>query len=125
MLATAVNLPTRRAPSSQIRARDTSLDGTTNGSAGINSAPNVDAGINGATHLGGQRCGRHEDRDSTDYRKLAEARLAIAGRRQAHGEHRTFAWLARYGHIATHHARELARDGKAEAGSAVAARGET
>jgi hypothetical protein len=33
----------------------------------------VDAGINGATHLGGHRCGDHEDRgDSTDYRKLAE-----------------------------------------------------
>jgi hypothetical protein len=50
------------------------LDGTTNGSAGINSAPNVDAGINGATHLlGGQRCGDHEDRgDSTNDRKLAE-----------------------------------------------------
>ena len=66
MLATTVNLPTRRAPSPQIRARDTSLDGTTNSSAGINSAPNVDAGINGATHLGGQRCGDHEDRG--DYR---------------------------------------------------------
>src|SRR5262249_31390384 len=35
--------------------------------------PNVDAEINGATHLGGQRCGDHEDRgDSTNYRKLAE-----------------------------------------------------
>jgi hypothetical protein len=32
----------------------------------------MDAGINAATHLRGQRCGRHEDRDSTDYRKLAE-----------------------------------------------------
>jgi hypothetical protein len=56
MLATTANFPTRRAPSPQIRARDTSLDGTTNGSAGINSAPNMDAGIDGATHLGGQRC---------------------------------------------------------------------
>ena len=37
-------------------------------SAGVNSAPDVDAGINGATHLGGQRCGHHEDRgDSTNY----------------------------------------------------------
>src|SRR5262249_33233435 len=80
MLATAVNLPTRRAPSSQIRARDTSLDGTTNGSAGINNAPNVDAGINGATHLGGQRC-RDQDRgDSTNYRKLAEHEIAPQGR---------------------------------------------
>ena len=69
MLATTVNLPARRAPSSQIRARDTSLDGAANASAGIN----MDAGINAATHLRGQRRGRHEDRgDSTDYRKLAE-----------------------------------------------------
>src|SRR5690242_20743075 len=68
MLATTVNLPARVAPSPQIRTRDTSLDGATNGSAGIN----VDAGINAATHLGGHRCGDHEDRDSTDYRKLAE-----------------------------------------------------
>ena len=74
MLATTVKCPTRRAPSPQIR--DTSLDGTTNGTAGINSAPNVDAGINGATHLGGQRCGDHEDRgDSTNDRKLAEHKI--------------------------------------------------
>jgi hypothetical protein len=33
--------------------QDTSLDGTTNGSAGVNPAPNVDAGINSATHLSG------------------------------------------------------------------------
>ena len=76
MLATTVNLPARRAPSPQIRARNTSLDGPTNGRAGINSAPNVDAGINGATHLGGQRCGDHEDRgDSADYRKLPEHKI--------------------------------------------------
>src|SRR6516164_7168211 len=76
VLATTVNLPTRRAPSPQIRARNTSLDGPTNGRAGINSAPNVDAGINGATHLGGQRCGDHEDRgDSADYRKLPEHKI--------------------------------------------------
>jgi hypothetical protein len=74
MLTTTVNFPTRRAPSPQIWTRDTSLDGTANGSAGINSAPNVDAGINGATHLGGQRCRDHEDDgdDSTNDRKLAE-----------------------------------------------------
>src|SRR5262249_59136632 len=67
MLTTTVNLTARRAPSPQIRARDTSLDGPTNGSAGINSAPDVDAGINGATYLGGQRCRDHEGRgDSTD-----------------------------------------------------------
>jgi hypothetical protein len=35
----------------------------------------MDAGINAATHLRGQRCGRHEDRDSTDYRKLAEHKV--------------------------------------------------
>src|SRR5262249_52783821 len=80
MLTTAVNFPTRRAPSPQIRARDTSLDGTTNGSAGINSAPNVDAGANSATHLGGQRCGDHGDRgDSTNYRKLAEHQVTALG----------------------------------------------
>ena len=79
MLATTVNLPARRAPSPQIRARDASLDGTTNGSAGINSTPNVDAGIDGATHLGGQRCGDHEDRgDSTNYRKLAEHKIGTS-----------------------------------------------
>jgi len=53
MLTTAVNFPTRRAPSPQIRARDTSLDGTTNGSAGVNRAPDVNAGANGAPDLGG------------------------------------------------------------------------
>jgi len=78
MLATTVNLPTRRGPSPQIRARDTSLDGAENGSAGVNSAPNVDAGVNGATHLGGQHCRDHEDRgDGTDYRKLAEHNLSL------------------------------------------------
>jgi hypothetical protein len=81
MLATTVNLPARRAPSPQIRARDTSLDGPTNGSAGINSAPNVDAGVNGATHLGGQRCWDHEDRgDSTNYRKFAEHKIVPPSR---------------------------------------------
>jgi hypothetical protein len=36
----------------------------------------VDAWINGATHLGGQRCGHHEDRgDSANYRKLAEHKI--------------------------------------------------
>src|SRR4029077_13171871 len=34
-------------------SRDTSLNGAADGSAGVNSAPNVDAGIDGATHLGG------------------------------------------------------------------------
>src|SRR5262249_8681011 len=57
MLATTVNLPTRRGPSPQIRARDTSLDGPTNGTARLNSAPNGDAGINGAPN-GGLCCSR-------------------------------------------------------------------
>jgi hypothetical protein len=78
MLTTTVNLPTRRAPSPQIRTRDTSLDGAANGSAGVNSAPDVDAGVNSASDLGGQRCGDHEDRgDSTNYRKLAEHNLSF------------------------------------------------
>ena len=38
--------------------------------------------------------------------------------RQPHREHRTLARLARHGHVAAHHARELARYGKAKAGSA-------
>jgi hypothetical protein len=76
MLASTVKLPSGRPPSPQIRARNTSLDGTTNGSAGV-SAPNVDAGVNSATHLGGQRCGDHEDPgDSAKYRKLANHKAA-------------------------------------------------
>jgi hypothetical protein len=76
MLA-SMNLPTGRPPSPQIRTRDTSLDGTTNGSAGANSATNVNAGVNSATHLGGQRCGDHEGPgDSHKYRKLAKHKTA-------------------------------------------------
>src|SRR5262249_13175984 len=78
MLTTTVNFPTRRAPSPQIRARDTSLDGTTNGSAGVNSTSDVDAGVNDATHLSGQRCRDHEDRgDNTNYRKLVEHNASL------------------------------------------------
>jgi hypothetical protein len=47
----------------------------------------------------------------------------VRAARQAHGEDRTFARLARHGHIATHHARELAGDGEAKAGAAEALRG--
>jgi hypothetical protein len=47
-----VNFPTRRAPSPQIRARDTSLDGAANGSAGVNGAPPF-----GRTALWGSRWG--------------------------------------------------------------------
>src|SRR6476660_9018823 len=50
--------------------------------------------------------------------------LAIAATRQAHCKHRTFAHLARHGHVATHHARELARKGKAEPRSPVSTRSE-
>jgi hypothetical protein len=39
----------------------------------------VNAGINSATHLGGQRCGNHEDPgNSTKYRKLAKHRPLLA-----------------------------------------------
>jgi hypothetical protein len=70
MVATIIT--TRRAPSSQIRARDTPNDGAANGTAGVNSAPNVDAGVTSAADLGEQRCGDHDDRgDSTNDRKLA------------------------------------------------------
>ena len=78
VLTATVNLPTWRAPSPHIRARDTSLDGTTNGSAGVNSASDVDTGVNGATHLSRQRCRDHEDRgDSTNYRNLAEQNSSL------------------------------------------------
>src|SRR5215468_4103023 len=43
--------------------------------------------------------------------------------RQAHRKHRTFAQLARHGHVAAHHARELAGDGEAETGAAEFLRG--
>src|SRR5262249_13723715 len=42
---------------------------------------------------------------------------------QAHRKDRTLAQFARHGHVATHHARELAGDGKAEPGAAEAPRG--
>src|SRR5262245_31733313 len=77
MLTTTVNFLTRRAPSPQIRARDTPIDGTTNGSAGVNSTPDVDARVNSAADLRERRCRDHEDRgDSTNYRKLAEHKVA-------------------------------------------------
>src|SRR5262245_4742291 len=43
--------------------------------------------------------------------------------RQAHSEHRAFALLAHHGHVAAHHARELAGDSEAETGAAEALRG--
>ena len=72
-MLTTTAIRTWRAPSPEIRARDALNDGAANGSAGINSAPNVYAGINGATHLSGQRCGDHQDRG--DYRKLDEHKI--------------------------------------------------
>src|SRR5262249_45756477 len=50
--------------------------------------------------------------------------LGCRAARQPHREDRALAGLARHGHVATHHARELARDGEAEARAAVPARGE-
>jgi hypothetical protein len=38
-------------------------------------------------------------------------------RRQAHRKHRALACFARHGHVAAHHARELARERKAEPGT--------
>src|SRR5215467_7113771 len=50
--------------------------------------------------------------------------VRICTARQTHREDRALARLARHGHIATHHARELAGDGKPEPSAAVAARGQ-
>ena len=41
-------------------------------------------------------------------------RLCVLASRQAHREHRAFAWLARHGHVTAHHARELAGESKAQ-----------
>src|SRR6516165_5390709 len=43
---------------------------------------------------------------------------------QTHRKHRALARLARHGHVAPHHARELAREGKAEPRPAIAPRGQ-
>src|SRR5262249_47574218 len=45
--------------------------------------------------------------------------MALASR-EANCKHRTLPQLARHGHVAAHHARELARKGKAEPGAAEA-----
>ncbi len=50
--------------------------------------------------------------------------MRVRAYRQAHGEDRAFARLARQGHVTAHHARELAGNRKAEAGSAIAPRGQ-
>jgi hypothetical protein len=49
--------------------------------------------------------------------------LSASTARQAHREHRALARLARRGHVAAHHARKLAGDGKAEPGAAEALSG--
>src|SRR5262245_31111354 len=49
--------------------------------------------------------------------------LGCRAARQAHREHRALARLARHRHVAAHHARELARESKAEPSAAEALRG--
>jgi hypothetical protein len=44
---------------------------------------------------------------------------ASVAARQAHREHRALARLARHGHVAAHHARELARESKCRSMSAA------
>jgi hypothetical protein len=44
--------------------------------------------------------------------------LGVRTGRQAHRKDRALARLARHRHVAAHHARELAGDGKAQSGSA-------
>src|SRR6516164_7366806 len=51
-------------------------------------------------------------------------RLCVLAGWQAHGKNRALARLALHRHIATHHARELAREGKAEPRAAIAACGQ-
>jgi hypothetical protein len=46
--------------------------------------------------------------------------LGCRAGRQAHGEHRTLARLARHRYVAAHHARELPGDGKAKPRAAKA-----
>ena len=50
-------------------------------------------------------------------------RLGWRAARQAHREYGALTRFARHGHIAAHHARQLARDGEAEAGAAKFLRG--
>src|SRR5262244_2552549 len=56
-------------------------------------------------------------------RQVCAAGLWRLAPRQAHGEHRTFARLARHRHVAAHHARELAGDGEPEPSAAETLRG--
>src|SRR5262249_52693180 len=50
--------------------------------------------------------------------------LAVGASGQPHREHRALARFARHGHVAAHHARELAGDSKAEPRPAIAPRGQ-
>src|SRR5262249_58658314 len=50
--------------------------------------------------------------------------LCVLAAWQAHGEYRPLAQLTGHGHVAAHHARELAREGKAEPASTVPPRGQ-
>src|SRR5262245_16059800 len=50
-------------------------------------------------------------------------RFIVLAAWQAHREHRALARFARHGHVAAHHARELAGDGKSETGAAEALSG--
>src|SRR5207244_1582232 len=59
--------------------------------------------------------------DAENFGGEVSSRVRAAG--QPHREHRAFALLAGHGHVAAHHARELARQRKAEAGSTEALRG--
>jgi hypothetical protein len=52
--------------------------------------------------------------------KDAEIERLASTARQAHREHRALARLARHGHVAAHHARELARDSEPEPSAAEA-----
>src|SRR5262249_50193156 len=84
-------------------------------------APQVSTGRSGPAHLGTTHLGSTHRARRIGLRALAGSwRLAP---RQAHGEHRAFALLARHGHVTAHHARELAGDGEAETGAPEAPRG--
>src|SRR6516162_9300558 len=73
------------------------------------------------------RSPRRRARAASAARKESTARhvitLCIFATRQAHRERRALARLARHRHVAAHHARELAGDGKAEARAAEALSG--
>jgi hypothetical protein len=63
-------------------------------------------------HLVG--AGDERGRDGKESRARDVRTLCALAARQAEGEDRTLARLARHGHVAAHHARELARDSEPE-----------